>query len=216
MSAIAEILTRKAEELTKKEMVKEWAYQTPEAMLIPYLSSTPNTLGPDFLMRLYAKTETQHLTRRVFPGIQPMDLVRFVNYVGARPILVGLVKENNQVAGYGWLYEIEGVDYFRKASFGFCFFKEYWRTKVIREMARLALKWWFTECKITILYGATLHENRSAMAFSREFGFNFVGTLPKFFFSNGKLLDADLVYLTKLEFDNMGLNSGFSHLQSRT
>lgn len=177
---------------TAEEIVQKWKYATDRVHLSPY---EPAAFDEDFLVLLYQQMKRDNLVELV---CLPTNLNDFVSYLHARPIVVGCVKSPDYpVAGFGWLNEVEGVDGARKASFGFSFFRKHWGKPEIGEISDLALEWWFRECRIDILYGASLTFNRAARIFAARMGFTSVGILPGFFVINGEMLDAHLVYLKK-------------------
>lgn len=177
-----------------KEIVDTWKYSTERVHLCPY---DPEAFDEDFLVKLYRKTKDDGLMELVFPAMAS-TLNAFVSYLHARPMVIGCLKlPDYPVVGFGWLNEAEGYDGARKASFGFTFFRQFWGKSEIGEISKLAIRWWFTECRIDVLYGATLSFNRAARLFAIRMGFTSVGNMPGFFIRDGEMLDAHLVCLRK-------------------
>lgn len=185
------------------EILETWQYRTERVHLSPYSSEAFDEL---FLPRLYLKTKEEGLLDLIFPGWHSkMTLPDFVDYLNARQqgFVVATLRPDYPVVGYGWLNEIEGVNGARKASFGFCFFREYHRSEEIRDLARLALAYWFKEIDLNVLYGATLFSNRPAIKFSQEMGFHQIGLAPKFFVKGNRMDDAWIVVLEREDFTSV-------------
>lgn len=185
-------------DIPRNKREPEWQYFTERVHLIPYVDGNPSQVFPeDFLFYLYQTCKTQNLVDILFPGMQ-MTPARFVAYLKDRPILLGLVKPQKpgdgifEYAGFGFLYEVENG----KATVGFCFFRKWWGSPEISVLSKLCLRYWFQVTKLQIIFGTTLERNRLAIRFARNLGFRSVGRVPKFFFKNGKLEDAHLLYLT--------------------
>jgi hypothetical protein len=178
-----------------------WKYQTEKAHLVPYVDGNPSTVfSNEFLFHLYARCKEDKLLNILFPGMSSVTPAKFVAYLKDRPVLVGLAKPGYEVAGFGFLYEVEGDDDARKATVGFVFFKKWWGTGEVQDIARLALRWWFVEWKLKIIFGTTLWRNRLAWRFAKQLGFQSVGRVPLFFYKAGKLEDMHLIYLTSESF----------------
>jgi RimJ/RimL family protein N-acetyltransferase len=177
-----------------------WEYQTERALIVPYVPSIPSTTFPeDFLVQLYYMTKKDDLFRRAFPGGSKFSLNWFISYFGQRSLLIGMIKPK-EVAGYAWLYEIEGNDQFKKASVGVCFFKKYWGMVPQLELARLGIAWFFHEAKINIMFGTIASWNRASVRYARLLGFEMIGRAPSFFLQNDLSVDIDLMYLKREKF----------------
>jgi RimJ/RimL family protein N-acetyltransferase len=182
-------------------VLTESTYENEKVALLTYWEG-PNSPFPEtFLSVLYAKTKEDGLIGRVFPGMQIKTLNQFIHHMNGKPLVVGYVKGNPpQIAGYGWLWETQGTETARKSSFGFCFLKKFFGSDEIRQLARMALHWWFVDLKVQVLYGATLESNRQAIAFAKEIGFTVIGKAPKFFTRKDVLVDACLVFQERDDF----------------
>lgn len=175
----------------------EWTYQDENVLLVPYVDGTPCPyFNENFLFWLHSRCKADNLLDILFPGMPAMTVAKFVGYLSGRPIMVGFRKSDLEVLGFGFLMEVEGKDGARKATVGFCFFRKWWGSSLIRDISRITLRWWFCEAKITILFGSTLWRNRLAWRFARGLGFESVGRVPMFFCKNGILEDMHFVYLT--------------------
>jgi len=187
-----------------KPNVDVWPYCTERVHLTPYVEGNKSSLFPEeFLFSLYAQCKKEHLLDVLFPGMPLVTAARFVAYLKDRPVLVGFVKSDIaplKVAGFGFLYEVEGEEVARKATVGFCFFKEWWGSKEIVDLSKLCLRYWFNEVKLKVVFGTTLWRNRLAWRFARNLGFVSIGKVPRFFSKDGKLEDMHLLYLTPENF----------------
>jgi RimJ/RimL family protein N-acetyltransferase len=180
---------------------QKWPYQSERVHLLPYVEGSPsNVFHEDFLFLLHRQCKEEGILEILFPGMPFVTVARFVAYLKDRPVLVGLIKPESRVAGFGFLYEVEGNDESRKATCGFCFFKEWWGTPEIREISRICLKYWFKEVKLKVLFGTTLWRNKLAVRFAKNLGFESIGRVPKFFYKDGKLEDMHFLYLTPENF----------------
>jgi RimJ/RimL family protein N-acetyltransferase len=180
---------------------QKWIYQSERVHLVPYVEGSPsNIFHEDFLFLLHRQCKEEGILDLLFPGMPFVTVARFVAYLKDRPVLVGLIKPENRVVGFGFLYEVEGNEESRKATVGFCFFREWWGTPEIRELSRLCLKYWFRETKLKVLFGTTLWRNRLAWRFARNLGFESIGRVPRFFYKDGKLEDCNFLYLTPENF----------------
>ena len=183
---------------------KTWTYQTDELMLAPYTDTVPSDWPEETLARLYAKTKADNTLDWLFPGMRPMTLNKFIHYFHNMPIVLGMVKKQNperwETVGYGWLFDFAGDAAGRRASCGFVAFREYWGSDAIRQIARMALKYWFTEFAIEVLFGAATINNHRAHRFHRELGWREIGVAPKWFPTPDGLQDALVSYMTKEQF----------------
>lgn len=179
-----------------------WAYCNERVHLTPYVEGTSTVFPDEFLFSLYVRCKKEHLLDILFPGMPAVTAARFVAYLKDRPVLVGLVKSvpSWTVIGFGFLYEVEGDEEARKATVGFCFFKEWWGTPEIVDLSRFCLRYWFNEVKLKVLFGTTLWRNRLAWKFAKNLGFESVGRVPRFFYKGGKLEDMHLLFLTPENF----------------
>lgn len=178
---------------------KDYYYQTDKVILLPYKDHR-DVFREDLLVHMYAQLLKDGTLDMVFAGMPNVTLNRFVSYLSKQPVVIYVIKPNN-VVGFGWVTQAEGVDGARKGSFGFTFFRKYWGTEMVRDLCWLSLHWWFHVLKIDILYATSLRTNRLATNFSRNFGFSFIGVLPMFFEKQGRLVDGTLICLKKSDFD---------------
>lgn len=183
----------------------KWEYETEKTILLPYSQSNTKMFREEFLPSLYFRLRDEGTLKIIFPGARLGHLNDFVGTMRfATGFVVPSLKVDGKVVpvGIGWLPEVDGVDGARKAAFGFGFFKEMWgnreRVRLHVDLSFLMLKWWFSECKVDILYGTTL--NPKARNYSRRFGFSEPYTLPKFFCQDGNLVPASLIHLERERF----------------
>lgn len=186
-----------------EEKITGWNYQTETVALVPYLLA-PDAIFPDeFLVNIYLRLKAERTLDVLFPGRNAPNIVEFIAYFKDKPVVVGMVCDGEaswKIMGLGWLWETEGPAGARKASCAYAFFREYWGKDEIRKVGRLALKYWFDECKVNIIFGAALKSNLRAQRFDREMGFRKEADLRRFFVKNGQLHDAVIVSMTQEEF----------------
>jgi RimJ/RimL family protein N-acetyltransferase len=189
------------------EALTQWKYQTDKVMLYPYVSGEVSGLfNENFLSWLYFETKKQprNLIDMVFPAYaKRFDLNDFIVQMKDKPIVVAFKKPDFKVVGYGWLHSVEGDGTEKKASIGFCFFKDLWGTDELRDVSNFTAAWWFYELGIKVFYGTILKRNRLAIRFAHEMGCKSIGDLPDFFFRNGVLEDAHLIYMTRESFQSV-------------
>lgn len=181
-----------------------WNYQTESVALVPYVRGKEGVFPEEFLVGMYFRLKSEKTLDLLFPGWNhEPDVVEFMSYFKDKPLMVGMVKADDppwKIMGLGWLWDTEGPAGARKASCAYVFFRDFWGRDEVRKVARLALKYWFTECNIDIIFGAALKTNLRAQRFDREMGFRKDGELRKFFVKNGQLHDAVIVSMTRDEF----------------
>jgi RimJ/RimL family protein N-acetyltransferase len=184
------------------------SYTGEKVFLLPYSPSQPpfNTSASelqDLTSYLYKRTKDESLLQVLFTGMEQPSKDRFIHILYDKPLLVAFLKNTDppEPIGYGWLHSIEiSPNGFKKASFAFCFFRSHWGGEEVREAGRLALRWWFTELGVTVLFGPTLRRNLLAQNFAREMGFRKVAEIPMFFCGDKELEDCVIVMMSKQEF----------------
>jgi RimJ/RimL family protein N-acetyltransferase len=183
-----------------------WDYQTDKVLIVPYVpKSNENSLPEEFLASLYAITKKDDLFRRAFPAGPKFNLNSFIGYFYNRTMLIGIIKPG-AVAGYTWIYDIEGNEKFKKGSVGVCFFREFWGRQEIVDLARLGLYWYFEELHLKAIFGTIAKWNRSSLRFAKLLGFEECGCIP-FFFLSGDTPTASSVVV--LEEESMAREAGF-------
>lgn len=182
------------------ESVQAWPYQDSNGLLLPFDQSNPGQYGHGLIPALYAQMEKDGLLEVCLPGVTDLSLAGLFRVLDSKPIVVGLAKPGYDCAGIGWLYGVEGQEGARKAFMGFLFFRDHWGTPVVRSLARQALRYWFVDLKVDVLYGATLKTNRLARNFGKKLGFRELTDLPRWFSRNGEFQDGTLVMLAKEQF----------------
>jgi hypothetical protein len=192
---------------TETTETKPWQYQSDDLCLTPYQDSVNQTYREEFLAGVYAQLKVENTLDILLPGLQPLCLNKFVAYFHDRPMVLGTVRnaqEDWDVAGFGWLFQIEGNESGRRGNCGYAFFRKYWGTPAIRQLSRWALSYWFNECKMDVIFGAALATNVLAQRFDRELGFTPMGVARKWFPTANGLRDAVVVSMTKEEFNAGG------------
>jgi len=183
-----------------EKVIAEWEYQTDRALVCPYVGGTTDGGIPeDFLVGLYYLTKKDGLLRSTFPGGSDFSLTWFVSYFTKKSLLIGIEKPGN-VAGYSWIYEVEGNERFKKGAIGMCFFKKFWGSLAIRELSQLGLRWYFQELGLNIIFATVAARNRLSFRFSKNLGFQYIGRAPMFFVQEGNPLDIDLMFLKREDF----------------
>jgi RimJ/RimL family protein N-acetyltransferase len=168
-------------------------YQNEAVALVPYWEGPESPHNENTLPYLYLRCKQDGILHRAFAGFgRRIGFSAFVSYLSNKPVVLGVVKADNDIAGFGFLHEVEGEKGFRKASLGYAFFKKYWGQREIREISVFALRWWFQELGVEILYGSTLATNRLAVKYAGAMGFKKTGDLPKFFAGEDQLRDGVL------------------------
>ena len=190
----------------EEKAVSDWPYQNERAIIVPYVPKFTSYKFPEeFLAGLYMQTKKDGLLRRTFPGTENYSMNWFISYFYARSMIIPMAKPN-QVTGYAWLYDIEGEEKYRKASVGVCFFKEFWGSELIEELARLGIGWFFKEAGVYTMYGTIAGWNRLSMRFGRRLGFEPCGCLPRFFLNpDGSMSDNHIVVLKREDFIGKGV-----------
>ena len=183
--------------------------ETNEVFIAPYWMGNGSPFPESTIPYLFARTKEDGLLRRIFPGAQELNLPQFIEKVSHWPMVLGFSKDNNELMAYSFLSEYANPSPYRKANIGFCFFKKFWGRPETRDLARLALDWFFHKEGVAVLYGTIRVWNRTAVQFSRELYFNEIGRLPMFFYTEQGLEDVILTVLTRDEFvHNMGSRYG--------
>lgn len=193
------MVSTEEQEVSKETVV--WPYCNDKVHLALYVDGTKSPLfSNEFLFFLYSQCKRDKILNILFPGKPDITPAWFVSYLKDRTVLVGITKPTFEIAGFAFLYEVEGSGEALKATVGFAFFKKWWGSSEIKDISRFALSWWFNEAKLKIIFGTTLWRNRLAWKFAREMGFSSLGKIPMFFCRNGSFEDAHLVYLKEEDF----------------
>ena len=171
--------------------MREWRYQDEGGVAVPYQEAAwPETfLGDLFLKCQRITTRHGRLLDIMLPG-SPITFGGWVSKIRTVPVALLLAKPNLEVAGFSILWEREGEPPFRRASFGFVFFPEFWGSGRIRGLARLGVRLWHEQYEVDRLWGTTLACNSSARRFAEQLGFHEAARLPGWFVSPGGFRDA--------------------------
>lgn len=159
--------------------------------LVPASEDTLKLAFPTIISELYRRTREQGLERMLFPGDEDLNYWKFTQTV-ARPgnyLVLGWatnVEGIASVAGFGWLYDYHGKMPEAMGVCGYCFFREWWGTEEIINIARDVVDYWF-KSGFRAIYGTMLTTNRLAQSFDKKIGFKEVATLPNYFYRDGKL-----------------------------
>lgn len=183
-------------------MISDWKYQTDKVALVPY--NEASGAFPDGLLgHLYLRTKEDGLLDTVWAGVPNVHFDKFVSQLASDKVALQIYYLQGDPMipmGYCFLYQVDGDPGARLGQFGFCFFKEYWGRKEIRDGVWLCLDYWIEVIGVDVLYGATLADNYLARNFSRNFGFREIAILPKFLRQKEGRTDARLVFLERERF----------------
>lgn len=186
---------------TAAAIAVEWEYQTDDAIMIPYVGGMVSDSFPeDFLVKLYYKLRHDGSLRRTLPDEMIHTVTGFVAYFAGKTMIACFEKskcgEMNNLAGMVWLYDTHGTTT-KRASIGVFFFKEYWGKKVIYEMGKTALRWFFKECNLTVILGTIAKWNRASVRYGKIMGFEVCGVIPRFFLKGDVSTDMVMVALKR-------------------
>ena len=150
----------------------------PHCGIVPYVESAfPET----FLVECYLRAKADKTLDSVFGRGGTISLNRFIVRMQQCPVAVAVTVPDLRPLGIGWLYEVTGTGDSVSANVGFVCFRDHWGKRALREVASLALRFWCDTQKVHYFYGSTRLDNRSALRFAQEIGFEQVGRLPGFF-----------------------------------
>jgi RimJ/RimL family protein N-acetyltransferase len=135
----------------------------------------------------------------MLPNVSQHSMANFIAYFYNKTMLICVAKPG-KIAGFVWVYDVEGNNKFKRASVGVCFFKEYWGNPVIYELGRLALGWMFKELNLSMVLGTIASWNRASVRFGKALGFEYCGTVPMFFLKEDSATAMDMVSLSKEKF----------------
>lgn len=173
---------------------------TSDVLVFPFVEG--QKIFPDeFMVALWRRTRDEGILPWCFPGQGEISLEAFISMLRKKWLVLASSASLNQFLGYGWLFEVEGEPMYRKASLGFCFFKQFHGTQMIREAARKAVSWWFENVQLQVLYGMIRTDNLSAIRFSRLLGFQRIGVAPRFFSGPGGTYDGYFTCVTREQWE---------------
>jgi len=177
-----------------------WAYQSETALLVPTVGNVVTELFPeDFLVQLYFRMKKDGSLRRTLPNVSKHSLANFIAYFYNKSILACVARPGG-LAGFVWVYDVEGAGKFKRASVGVCFFKEFWGQPVIYELGRMALDWIFKKLDLCMVLGTIASWNRASVRFGKAMGFEYCGTVPMFFLKEDSATSMDMLSLSKESF----------------
>lgn len=163
------------EEESVGEQIESYPWQTERCIVLPYRE---DKFPVGFLQSVWASMAVDGLLTWFFPGRQ-MDWEEFKRSMADRQVILGFTKPNLELAGAAVLWDIVGERNWRMADFGFAFFRRYWATRLIREIAEIALRSVYSEAGVDRLTGLTLAQNLPARAFAAAMGFEELATLKR-------------------------------------
>ena len=177
-------------------------YGTKTLQVCPYMKGTPVYLD-ETLPFLYRQTRQEQKIEQTFCG-DDFNLGQFVAFfekLGVMQVLCE-VEENSRLkpVGYSWMSNPHGIDGARSAACGFCFFGNASKRSSARDLARLAIAYGIIDLKINVGHGIQLASNVQAQNFARRVGFKFVGTVPKYHYFRGELVDASIMVVEDVDF----------------
>jgi len=149
------------------------------------------------LLQLYFRVMSEKLWQVSLPGFPEGSFRDFVRLFDSPHTVLGIDPETKKYIGLGTLFDVVGLVPRRRASVSYCFFRDFWGTKELRECARRTISVWFKDAGLSVIYGAGLKRNGIARSFAKNFGFEESSVLPKFFPDlPGDSGDAVMLHLT--------------------
>ena len=175
-------------------------HETDKVLLAPFWAGKGSPFPDSTIPYLYTRSKEDHLLRRVFPDMEEIRLPQFIEKLSRWPLVIGFLKATDEVVGYAFLSEYGNPKPYTKANIGFCFFRKYWGRPEVRDLARIALDWFFNKEGVAVLYGPILPWNRISVRFAKELCFQELCRLPSFLFTDKGLEDTLLFCLKREEF----------------
>jgi RimJ/RimL family protein N-acetyltransferase len=102
-----------------------------------------------------------------------------------------------ELAGLGWVREIQVRNGKKYADVGELFFRQYQSMGVTRDLASLMLDFAFEQVGVSALYGLTPRPNVAALRFMRAVGFEHTAEIPELAAWNGQNCPAVISWMTK-------------------
>lgn len=184
-----------------------WEYMTKECAVIPF---SPGTVvwTDGMLSTMYYKTKERGILEEVFCGDNPnhdqfirmFDPSKRVTQILCEVKNMGEPTEIATPVGYCWVELPKGEDGHRAAMCGFCFIR---RTRYLRDLGLLGVRYWTHGLKIDVLHGVQLDSNKAAKRYAEALGFESVAVVPKFHHYKGDLVAARAMILEKKDFEPM-------------
>lgn len=173
--------------------IEAYPWQTERFVLMPYEADKfPANYLEDALRRLAAEDSSS----RAFPdGI--LTGAPITALLARCHIILGLIKPKLELAGMAAVWDIQGERGWRRAEIGFAFFRHYWATRLIRDMALMAIESVYCEAGVDRLVGTVIADNFPARAFAMEIGFDELAALPQWLAHHGRFRDAVVVARNK-------------------
>lgn len=154
-------------------------------------------IGEELLAIAYLRMQQEGLLEYMF-WKQPPSLREFLNWACATSTVVvigGFV--DGELAGLGWVREIQERGGKRFADTGEVIFRQYQAMGVSHEIARLMLDFAFQEVKAEALYGITPAKNIPAVRFMRHMGFGHTCEVPHLCSLHGEICGGYISWMTR-------------------
>jgi len=171
-----------------------------EIMVVGYVEIDGIRTFSDEVMKIvWEQIQKDGVAKTVFNIESIKNSDDFVHYMKQPTVLPALIIVDEEIAGLGWLANME-----RNYAFGnYVFFKKWWGRKTL-SMGKALIKYWFDfkkddEPLIDVVIGQTPKNNQRACKFIQKIGLTVVGTIP--FMDDGD--DMLISYATR-----KGLNYG--------
>jgi RimJ/RimL family protein N-acetyltransferase len=182
----------------EQEQKVEWPYQSESTALVPMVPGQHD----DLLIQAYLRAKAEGLLSRIFPeGGGRITAGGFMAEMSGKPMVLGFSKATGELIGLGWLWDVRWTaETNRKASCAFYYFRKWWGKPEIKELSRFAIRWWFYNLGVTVLFGPQQKVNILARRFAESLGFKKVADIPSFFCNNeGGFDDATVMMLVRGE-----------------
>jgi len=180
------------------EVIAAYPWQTDRCLVLPY---RPDKFPPRYLYAVWAQMRSEGLLDYLFPD-SPMPWEQFEATVATVELKLGLVKPNLDLAFAAIVWDITGERGTRRAYCGFVTFRRYWATRLLREIARVAIRSVYSEAGVDRLIGTILAENLPARAFSAALGFEELAVLSRWVPTRNGFRDAVMVALDREQFEH--------------
>lgn len=172
------------------------SYKRGDCLIIPKPNEKAVAFG-------YLMLDRQDLLKRIFHEGVP-SLTWFMEWA-QKPdsTLLGCYKlPDMDLRGFGWIVSTKCLvgsspeNDVRKAEIGEAFFRGI-PVQETHAFGDLMIDWAFLELGMTLLLGSTPEPNRAALAYAKDMGFIFSGSIPNITLWNGRPCTARISYLTR-------------------
>lgn len=171
------------------EQIAAYPWQSERCVVVPY---SPGKFPPGYLHDSVVRLESEGALAWIFPG-DDLQAEAVESRIAGRLVLLGLTKPDHHLAGVGFLWNTEGRQMVLRAEIGFAFFRRYWATRLIRDIARIGVQLAYHETGADRLVGTILADNLPSRAFAAEIGFEELAVLKRWVPTPSGFRDAAIV-----------------------